>query len=527
MTVIGVADADARFGQQLVQRVNGRHRLAGELHNHIAHLQARAFRRAARFHGHHQQSRFHRQIVEPHHPPVQFHVLAAHADVAAPDFAVLDQPAGDVLGRVNRDGEADALRRQNHRAVHADDFAARIDQRPAGIARVQRRVGLDDVVHQPAGIRAQRPAQRAHHARRHGVLKAVRIADGDGELADAQALRFAQFRRGQVRRVNAQHRQVRVRVFAHQMRVRPAAVVQRHFNLARAVHHVAVRQHQSVRADDETRAAARARVSPRPRHALVDFDVHHRMADLVRGLHHRAGIGVQQVAILRRRGGRGGGNHRAVALVQNGLDGCLLLEIKARVDHVKLSGPAGHSFGPAGPFGENNAVLPRVKWRLRLPTLGCILKKFMRIHEIRASLFRTAIVSISGKSTTCRDLSGYIRVSTASSIRVCPICVRVLTTFIRVSRGSGGIQPFIFISDPHCGPPSLLGRVLKRLFCMRLRGRPGGAFRCTPPHFAVCLFIPLRGFIPLHRKNLWWEKAGEGESRRVINHLQLANTEQK
>ncbi len=34
--------------------------------------------------------------------------------------------------------------------------------------------------------RAERPAQRAHHARRHRVLEAVGIADGDGKLAHAQ-----------------------------------------------------------------------------------------------------------------------------------------------------------------------------------------------------------------------------------------------------------------------------------------------------------------------------------------------------
>ena len=111
--------------------------------------------------------------------------LPARADVTAPDDAVLDEPAGDVFGRVDGNGKAKPLRRQNHSGVHADDFAARIDERPAGIARIQRRVGLDDVVHEPARSGPERPAQRAHYARRHRVLEPVRIADGDGKLAHA------------------------------------------------------------------------------------------------------------------------------------------------------------------------------------------------------------------------------------------------------------------------------------------------------------------------------------------------------
>ena len=46
-------------------------------------------------------------MMEAHQPPVQFHVLAADSDVTTPDFAVFDQPSGDILCRVNGDGKAD------------------------------------------------------------------------------------------------------------------------------------------------------------------------------------------------------------------------------------------------------------------------------------------------------------------------------------------------------------------------------------------------------------------------------------
>ena len=67
----------------------------------------------------------------------------------------------------------------------ADHFAARRHERTAGVAGIERRVGLDDVVHQPAGPRPQRSAQRADHAGGHRVLEAVRVADGDRDLPDA------------------------------------------------------------------------------------------------------------------------------------------------------------------------------------------------------------------------------------------------------------------------------------------------------------------------------------------------------
>ena len=48
-------------------------------------------------------------------------------------------------GDVDRDGEADALAVAGDRGVDADDLAARVEQRAAAVAGVDRRVGLDEV----------------------------------------------------------------------------------------------------------------------------------------------------------------------------------------------------------------------------------------------------------------------------------------------------------------------------------------------------------------------------------------------
>ena len=113
------------------------------------------------------------------------YVLAGDADVAATDAAIANQPGRHEPDGVAGDSEAEPLRGQDSRRVHADHLAPRRHQRPSGVARVERRIGLNNVVHQPARTRAQRAAERADNAGSDGVLKSVRIADRDRDLPDA------------------------------------------------------------------------------------------------------------------------------------------------------------------------------------------------------------------------------------------------------------------------------------------------------------------------------------------------------
>ena len=69
-----------------------------------------------------------------------------------------------------------------------------VDQRAAGIARIDRGVGLDEVlVAQPAQAAA---ADRRDDARGHRLAEAERIADRDHEIADAQRAGIGQRQRG-------------------------------------------------------------------------------------------------------------------------------------------------------------------------------------------------------------------------------------------------------------------------------------------------------------------------------------------
>ena len=152
-------------------------------------------------------------------------------------------------------------------------------QRAAGIARVERRVGLHDVVDQPAGLGAQRAAERAHHAGGDRGLETVGVADGHRDLAGADRLRIAQLGRGEIRSVDAHDREVRMRVVADNRGSDPPAIAQRDLDLARATNDVAIGQREAIGREDEARAAAAAAIGSRtaPRVGLgwklnVDFD---------------------------------------------------------------------------------------------------------------------------------------------------------------------------------------------------------------------------------------------------------------
>ena len=66
-------------------------------------------------------------------------------------------------------------------------------------------------------VRAQRAAQRAHHARRHRGLEAVRIADGHHQLAHLQGAGVAEGAPAQARRVDADHGEVGVGIVADEL----------------------------------------------------------------------------------------------------------------------------------------------------------------------------------------------------------------------------------------------------------------------------------------------------------------------
>ena len=92
-----------------------------------------------------------RYVLPGVQPLIQHDRLARQAQSRAPHAPVAHQPHGDVGGGIDPDGEAQPLGMADHRRVDADDFPLPIYQRAAGIAGIERRIGLDDALNQPAG----------------------------------------------------------------------------------------------------------------------------------------------------------------------------------------------------------------------------------------------------------------------------------------------------------------------------------------------------------------------------------------
>ena len=113
---------------------------------------------------------------------------AHQAEVGAPHPPVMHQRVDDPVGR-GIDGYGEAEADPGDRGVDPDDTAVAVGQRTPGVAWVECRVGLDDVLDQARGSPASRrhaAAERAHDARGHGAREPERVADRDHERADEQ-----------------------------------------------------------------------------------------------------------------------------------------------------------------------------------------------------------------------------------------------------------------------------------------------------------------------------------------------------
>ena len=114
-----------------------------------------------------------------------------HTEDRAGHFAAEDKLSDDAVDFVHRNGEADAGGAAGGAVdggVHADEPAGAVQQRAAGIAGVDRGVGLDDVLDRHLGDRLDLPAQGADDAGGQGLVEAERVADGVDVLADLQVV---------------------------------------------------------------------------------------------------------------------------------------------------------------------------------------------------------------------------------------------------------------------------------------------------------------------------------------------------
>src|SRR5690349_14479431 len=184
------AVADAAQADQVAQLVEVAHFLAVGLEDDVLGLEARLGRRRVRHDLGDDRAARGRQVEGL--GQLGRDVLAADADAPAHYRAVRDDLVHHVARQLGRDGEAqadvagDAALRVEAGGVDADQLALEVHQRAAGVARVDRGVGLDEVLVAAAEAGA---AGGADDAGGHGLAEAERVADRDHEVARSEERR--------------------------------------------------------------------------------------------------------------------------------------------------------------------------------------------------------------------------------------------------------------------------------------------------------------------------------------------------
>ena len=130
--------------------------------------------------------------LEPARQPLgQGADLAGKTEGAAAHAPDRHQLADHPTRRVDRHREGKPLRAEDDHGVDPDDARVRVDERAAGVAGVERDVGLQDRIDESSILCPHAARERADDACRDGVAEAERIADRDDELPDAQRGRRA------------------------------------------------------------------------------------------------------------------------------------------------------------------------------------------------------------------------------------------------------------------------------------------------------------------------------------------------
>eukprot|EP01022_Parablepharisma_sp_SALTPOND_P017632 TRINITY_DN2854_c0_g1_i1.p1 TRINITY_DN2854_c0_g1~~TRINITY_DN2854_c0_g1_i1.p1 ORF type:complete len:786 (-),score=227.08 TRINITY_DN2854_c0_g1_i1:181-2538(-) len=238
------------LGHQARQGLHILDLLAVKAHDHVAARQAGLGRRAARDHIGHQGP--HGLVQAELLGQFLGHRLDGNPQPAADDPAGGPELGHDLLGGVDRDGEADALSLGHDGGVDAHHLALEVDQGAAGVARVDAGIGLQEVV---IGTGADDAALGADDARGHGVLQAEGVAHGQNPVAHPELVAVAQGQEGQlVLGVYFNKGQVGLGVAAYNLGRKLIAALEAHQDLVGLGHHVVVGDHIALGVHDDAGA---------------------------------------------------------------------------------------------------------------------------------------------------------------------------------------------------------------------------------------------------------------------------------
>ena len=178
------------------------------------------------------------------------------------------------MRHIGWDGKADphrAARAREDRGIDADEVALQIDQRPAGISRIDGGVGLNEIV-EITGLDAS-PCQGRDNPAGHRLADAEWVADGQHQIADLDAVRIGELQCREnlaVGFVDLQHREVRFRIVEQQFdRVFPPAI-ERDVDFVGAIDHVRIGDDHPLGVDDHARSERLAGLRPALEHVAAE-----------------------------------------------------------------------------------------------------------------------------------------------------------------------------------------------------------------------------------------------------------------
>ena len=143
-------------------------------------------------------------------------ILGQNAQETASDLAAGKKPFHDVARQVDRHGKTDALiaaARADNCRVDSDQPALRINECTAGVAGIDRRIGLDEIL---ILVETGQPvaAQGTDNPHRHGLAQAVRITNGQHDITNLQLVTVGKRNGGQLLRIDFQDGYIRRRISA-------------------------------------------------------------------------------------------------------------------------------------------------------------------------------------------------------------------------------------------------------------------------------------------------------------------------
>src|SRR5689334_18155907 len=169
--------------------------------------------------------------------------------------------AGDAIDRYGEAQPDGATARRVDRAVHANDLTIGVDQRTAGIARIDGGVGLDhvEVRGRPLGASHEVPTRAADDTCRNARLwipekESIWISDGDRPFTDEQVVGIADLGHGQGIRVDLDDGEIVGLVGPENLGRKCLAVSHHHRNACRAGNDMRVGDDDTIWPDYEAGA---------------------------------------------------------------------------------------------------------------------------------------------------------------------------------------------------------------------------------------------------------------------------------